>query len=487
MFLFFSQSLGPVTPSLKSYDISAAILQHGSRLLPMTNNFLSNTNSKPWKSYTPKQHGAARLFNYMEASDGSDPECETSIQGEDVNRITSSTNRSFLDFFEAGDVGMQNNGENEEVEEDMELPLFMCRECGCEFIDDISLETHIYTHHQVEKIPTSPGNKKSNNKKNVSYKKQTSKLNTLLSNKKLDSKENLNPKSSSYVCMICKLNFNNQIGIMNHMRCHINFICKKKEIANKKHNLNKKDICDDSNTVNCYQNNNSTYNNNKRSRKQSQPRKVVSPSYDNQEIQVMKGTSLKNRQWQWKNGNNIKTLTKLREKYINKLITKRGLSCTFCKKGQSLFPYHSKSSLATHYIFKHMNVKKYKCEHCPMKFTHRYQVVLHSSRKHVNKMNQSQSNMSSETSDKQQTQQIVPKLNNNNKETTAINCNVTVPAPNNLQNINTLLNLNVPDNTTSNVNMDKLNIHSFLEQSLINQSNSVSNNMPITIPTFPPS
>lgn len=61
-----------------------------------------------WKSAN-KHFGAARLFHYMEASDNSDPE-------------------------------------NEQEEE--EPPPFICRECGCEFVDDTSLETHVFMHHR---------------------------------------------------------------------------------------------------------------------------------------------------------------------------------------------------------------------------------------------------------------------------------------------------------------------------------------------------
>ncbi|KAK6623970.1 hypothetical protein RUM43_004722 [Polyplax serrata] len=61
-----------------------------------------------WKN-TNKHFGAARLFHYMEASDNSEPE-------------------------------------NEHEEE--EPPPFICRECGCEFVDDTSLETHVFMHHR---------------------------------------------------------------------------------------------------------------------------------------------------------------------------------------------------------------------------------------------------------------------------------------------------------------------------------------------------
>lgn len=458
MVVFCSQSLpASVNPSLKSsYELSAAILQHGSRLLPMTGNFLTNSGTKPWKTYTPKQHGAARLFNYMEASDGSEPECDSNMPSEDMNRMANTTNRNNSDFFEPGDVAVQN--EQDEIEEDAELPLFMCRECGCEFIDDISLETHIFTHHQVEKIATSPGKQKSN----LQCTKKTPK-----SIKSQDSKENLNPKSN-YSCMVCKSTFSNQVNIMNHMKTHINQVYKKREVSGKKHLSKKNDYCDD-----LYQSSGSS--GMKRSRKQSQPRKVVSPTYDNQEIQVTKGASLRNRQGKGQGQGHGQLersdiVSQLRDKYMNKLLTRKGLNCNLCKKG-SLFPYHTRNSLAMHYMFNHLDMKKFQCEHCVLKFRHRYQVVLHASRKHVKN---NQANQISVDADKQ----TVPNNKLNNKE---LLC--TVPATN-IQN-DTILTTNVPDN--SNMCVDKLNIHSFLEQSIINTNNSVNNNMPITIPTFPPS
>lgn len=61
--------------------------------------------NKPFKQHIPKQHGAARLFNYMEASDSSEPECD-SRSTEDMNSVTFN-HRIQSDFPEAGDVGNQ--------------------------------------------------------------------------------------------------------------------------------------------------------------------------------------------------------------------------------------------------------------------------------------------------------------------------------------------------------------------------------------------
>lgn len=447
-----------MSQTLKTYDISAAILQHGSRLLPMTGNFLSGTNSKPWKSYTPKQHGAARLFNYMEASDGSDAECE---QNTTQDRITNSGTRNQLDFFEAGDAGLQNNGEHDDVEEDTELPLFICRECGCEFIDDISLDTHMLVHHHVEKIPASPKNKNTN-KKQGDLKKTVPK--SVIAANKTESKENMKPKSD-YICVVCKINFSNQINIMNHMKLHINLTSKNNETSGKKHCSKKSSEFYDESNVTCYQSVCGTL---KRSRKQSQPRKVVPPFYESQEIQVLKGTSLKHRQWKYENESTC-VLARLREKYMNKLINRKGYYCNLCKKSNSFFPYHTKTSLVNHYMFKHMGVRKHKCEHCPMKFRHKYQVVLHASRKHVFKS--SHENTGNPEIDKQ----AVPKMNNKQ----ALMC--SVPSSNGIEN-DTLVNTNVPDNSTC---VDKMNISSYLDQPpMIN--NNGSQQMPITIPTFPP-
>lgn len=41
------------------------------------------------------------------------------------------------------------NSEPENEPEEAEPPPFICRECGCEFADDTSLETHVFMHHRL--------------------------------------------------------------------------------------------------------------------------------------------------------------------------------------------------------------------------------------------------------------------------------------------------------------------------------------------------
>lgn len=147
----------------------------------------------------------------MEASDGSEPECDS--RSADMSRV-SLNHRIQSDFLEAGDVG---SSLEEEEGEEMELPLFVCPTCGCEFEDDGSLETHQYTHRHST---TSPA-------------------------KAEDSKENINPKHD-YRCRVCDLLFSNQSSIMAHMVNHAT--------------LSGPVALDEGN---------------KRSRKQSQPKKVL--------------------------------------------------------------------------------------------------------------------------------------------------------------------------------------------------------------------
>ncbi|KAB0801435.1 hypothetical protein PPYR_05789 [Photinus pyralis] len=225
-------------PSNIKYEVSTttAILQHGNRLL--------QNESKPWKPHIPKQHGAARLFNYMEASDSSEPECD-SRGTEDMNRIILN-HRIQSDFPEAGDVG--NQIEEAEAEDD-ELPLFVCQTCGCEFEDDASLETHQYIRcHST----TSPA-------------------------KTEEAKENVNP-NPKYQCCLCEMAFNSQIEIMDHMPVH---------------------------SIISYQFNGSCVQDKeghgKRSRKQSSPKKIVLPFLCNEGLDVLWNPNSK----MWRQGNNL--------------------------------------------------------------------------------------------------------------------------------------------------------------------------------------
>lgn len=302
--------------NIKSYDLSAAaaILQHGNRLL--------QNDSKQWKPHTPKQHGAARLFNYMEASDSSEPECD-SRGAEDINRMTFS-HRIQSDFPEAGDVG---NQLDEPDGEDVELPLFVCKTCGCEFEDDASLETHQYIHCHTTTSPAKPE----------------------------DAKENINPKGK-YQCCVCEIIFTNQTAIMEHMPTH-------SMISNQCYNSYGQDKEGQS----------------KRSRKQSSPKKIVLPFLGNDEFQILWDSNSK----YWRKGSNY-TNVELYDKYMIQLITKKGFTCHWCRN-QRLSQFHSKANLILHNLWKHSNKIRFQCEHCNFCFRHRYQVVLHSSRVHITK------------------------------------------------------------------------------------------------------
>jgi KRAB domain-containing zinc finger protein len=200
---------------LKAHELTAAaaLLQHSNRLLHGDNK---------WKNHGPKQHGAARLFNYMEASDGSEPESE-SRGAEDMSRLNLN-HRMQSDFLEAGDVGSQ---ADEEEGEEMELPLFVCPTCGCEFEDDLSLETHQYTHRHSTTSPAKSDN----------------------------SKENVNP-NSKYRCRLCDFAFESQSSVMAHMVSHSSLTAKSGLT--------------------------------KRSRKQSRPKKMVVPFWDLDEVDVLR-------------------------------------------------------------------------------------------------------------------------------------------------------------------------------------------------------
>ncbi|XP_022908448.1 protein charlatan [Onthophagus taurus] len=195
--------------SIKSHELNPAsvLLQHNNRLLQQ--------DSKSWKPHTPKQHGAARLFNYMEASDGSEPEAD-SKGAEDMSRVNLS-HRIHSDFPEAGDVG---SSLDEYEEDEVELPLFVCHTCGCEFEDDGSLATHSHIHNHGAASPA----------------------------KFDDSKENINPRHN-YRCQICKSTFVNQQMVITHMNTH-------STLSHNSQNSSQKEI--------------------KRPRKQSQPKKVLS-------------------------------------------------------------------------------------------------------------------------------------------------------------------------------------------------------------------
>lgn len=395
--LFFRQNQSNIKP----YELSAAaaILQHGNRLL--------QNDTKPWKSHTPKQHGAARLFNYLEASDSSEPECD-SRGTEDMNRITTS-HRIQSDFHEAGDVGSQLD---EPDAEDVELPLFVCKICGCEFEDDSSLETHQFIHCHSS---TSPA-------------------------KAEDIKENVNPKRQ-YQCYVCQNIFSSQSAIMEHMTNHsvISYQCSSNSAVQDKESQNK------------------------RSRKQSFPKKLVVPFLGNDECSITWDSNDK----LWRQTGNFSNAN-LYTKYLNLLVTRKGFFCKCCRN-KRLSQFRTKGNLFLHKLWKQLNNGYFQCEHCNLRFKHRYQSVLHSSRVHITKP---KLKIVSEKI------QVVP-----TKEPII---HPIVPVPEEAsQNFLTHTFTAVPDITNTSANVHKLGM-SFLDHPFLHSNSSINGHMPIIIPTFPP-
>ncbi|RZC41921.1 zinc finger protein Xfin-like [Asbolus verrucosus] len=252
-------------------------------------------------------------------SDGSEPESE-SRGAEDMSRLNLN-HRIQSDFLEAGDVGSQ---ADEEEGEEMELPLFVCPTCGCEFEDDMSLETHQYTHRHST---TSPA-------------------------KSDYSKENVNP-NLKYRCRLCDFAFESQSSVMAHMVSHSS-LTTGAQVA--KSNLTK------------------------RPRKQSRPKKMVLPFWDLNEVEVLRHLNGNLSELQQASSS---TRMEVSKKYMAKIVAGKGLYCVLCKSS-SVNRYHTKGTLALHYFWKHLN-KRFKCEHCDLHFRHRYQCVLHASRDHINK------------------------------------------------------------------------------------------------------
>ncbi|KAJ8918760.1 hypothetical protein NQ315_015080 [Exocentrus adspersus] len=383
---------------LKSHDISTAavLLQHSNRFL--------QADPKSWKNHIPKHHGAARLFSYMEASDGSDHDSDPRST-EEVHRGTDLTPDIQSDFPEAGDVGNQVDEENGE---EMELPLFVCPTCGCEFEDDLSLETHQYTHRHSA---TSPA-------------------------KIDDSKENVDP-DLKYRCCLCNATFENQYLIMSHMSTHSSLYSKPVIPS----------------VVRC-----------KRPRKQSRPKKIVLPFWDSDEVEVLRHLNGKLRKWRGTLPTSKNGINKLIDKYMAQLVTRKGLICIWCKNS-GLSRYHTKSSLALHYYWRHSK-KKYRCEHCDMLFRHRYQCVLHSSRIHTN-----------------QRPQLVPTVLPKDTTHLAISAESVCSSQDTNHFFSNSHTVYVPDSTISNAH--KLGM-SFFDHSFIHSSTAINNHMPIIIPTFPP-
>lgn len=381
---------------LKTHDLSTA-----AALLQQSNRFLQNE-VKSWKNHIPKQHGAARLFNYMEASDGSEPESEP--RTEDQNRVNL-THRIQSDFLEAGGVGSQQDEDNGE---EMELPLFVCQTCGCEFEDDLSLETHQFTHQENSTSPV----------------------------KQEDSKENVDP-DLKYQCRLCDTAFDNQCSIMTHMLVHSSLGSKS----------------DMPYLGNC-----------KRSRKQTKPKRITIPFWDYEEVEVLRHLNGKLRKWRDAVMSTGEGISKLKNKYMAQLVTRKRYICHLCKNS-TLSRFHTKTSLALHNFWRHAK-KKFPCEHCDITFRHRYQCVLHSSRAHSN-----------------QKSQIVPMIVHKEFSNHLSICADAVPSTQETSthffgNSHTVY---VPEAAMTNTH--KLGM-SFFDHTFIHTTNSI--NMPIIIPTFPP-
>lgn len=118
----------------------------------------------------------------------------------------------------------------------------------------------------------------------------------------------------------------------------------------------------------------------KRPRKQQQPKKIVSAA----EIRVVRRSPKRRRK-----RDPVDFISRLRDKHISFLIMRKGLRCFWCRSWSEVFPYHTVSSLALHKLWHHRK-DKFGCEHCKVRYRHRYQVVLHSSRAHLPKISREQ-------------------------------------------------------------------------------------------------
>lgn len=198
--------------------------------------------------------------------------------------------------------------------------------------------------------------------------------------------------------------------------------------------------------------------NHKRSRKQSQPKRVVLPFWDSDEIEVLRHLNGKLRKW--RRGVNFLSV-KLFDKYMAQLVTRKGRSCSWCRNS-GLSQYHTRGSLALHQYWRHSQKRRFQCEHCTMQFRHRYQVVLHASRIHIRKHDKSQT-----VPTKEPILSSIPSVCE--RSHSFLTNALTTP---------------VPEIANSTANVHKLSM-SFFDHSLLHTA-AVSNHMPIIIPTFPP-
>ena len=490
---------------LEAATASAMLQQHGRLVPPPIQHSNQNTGEDQYNRAAKQHYGAARLFHYMEASDTSDPE---------------------------------ENGTDYPEEEEEEPPPFICRECGCEFVDDTSLETHDYSHHHAKR--------------------------PLLAVETTSSKS----KPLPYQCSVCGRSLASQMAMMEHMRTHTGLMVHccaescdfstplganalQEHVATlhrdeggcsiarcphcglafgtgdviKRHQgqhhdtLEKCALCDailrkhfasmvkdnvNNNVCNnrrCSSSDVTDSNMNhstllqraedhssrdgtagsKRSRKQSQPRRVV-PDVLNleMEIQVLRHPGfLKSRLPKRKHHTRALEMLQLRDKYIEQLLARKGLRCNWCRLEMYTFPYHTAPSLAFHQLWRHTRTK-FQCEHCEQVYRHRYQVVLHASREHITikplSSRRRSSSSSSSPSPQHQSASSEP---------------VTVPVPSSEEPIlspvpapteSSFSSINVPDllvnpNTSVNTSPLKDPEPSHLEPTMLN--------MPLTVPTPP--
>ncbi|PNF40631.1 hypothetical protein B7P43_G05905 [Cryptotermes secundus] len=280
---------------LETVTASAVLQQHGRVVPPPNLHSHHNSGEDQYMRATKQHYGAARLFHYMEASDTSDPE---------------------------------ENGTDYQEEEEEEPPPFICRECGCEFVDDTSLETHDYTHHHTKRpLPVVETTSSSNNVNN-----------NVCNNRRCSSS-----------------------GVTDSNMNHSTLLQRAEDHSSR-----------DGTTGS------------KRSRKQSQPRRVVPDVLDSEmEIQVLRHPGfLKSRLPKRKHQTSAAEMSQLRDKYVELLLARKGLKCNWCRQEMFTFPYHTAVSLAFHQLWRHTRTK-FQCEHCEHAYRHRYQVVLHASREHV--------------------------------------------------------------------------------------------------------
>ncbi|XP_049964483.1 zinc finger protein 668 [Schistocerca serialis cubense] len=353
------------------------------------------------RSAPKQQHfGAARLFHYMEASDTSD-------QDEEEEPVSCSAQRP--------------------------PPPVGCRQCGCEFADVNSLQTHQLVHHTAKSGAPEAATATATAKKPCT-------------------------KPLPYRCSVCECSLASQALMLEHMRIHNGRLlaCKERGCAfvtplgesalrdhskmhspsvgntplccphcqhpldsveslqrhRPLHHLPETlcDLCDSvcqkfrhcpplSATACCgsgcvdlktgtsldcsFPKTDQATAGTKRSRKQRQPRRVVARGEDASEIRVLKhSASPKPRSAKWRSLGASRTLCQLREKYMSGLLSRKRIRCSWCPQQAPLFPYHTPATLALHNTWRH-SIRKFECEHCSETFRHRYQVIIHSSREHA--------------------------------------------------------------------------------------------------------